>query len=109
MRLVTLNPGAKDWLVGEFLIRDESLVFSSLQALAGPIGVRATGSVGFDGRLDLRANAGPLEGLQSSAGKLGSLTAAITDRLVRYLVRGTIDEPRVTVAPLGIDFGGGGR
>ena len=109
MRLVTLSPGEKDWLVGEFLIRDESLVFSSLQALAGPIGIRATGSVGFDGRLDLRANAGPLEGLQSSAGKLGSLTAAITDRLVRYLIRGTIDEPRISVAPLGIDLGGGRR
>ena len=109
MRLVTLSPGEKDWLVGEFLIRDESLVFSSLQALAGPIGIRATGSVDFDGRLNLRANAGPLEGLQSSAGKLGSLTAAVTDRLVRYLIRGTIDQPRISVAPLGIDLGGGRR
>jgi len=107
MRLVTLSPGTRDWVIGKFLIRDESLVFSSLEALSGPIGVRATGRLGFDGALDLRANAGPLEGLQSSAGRLGSLTAAITDRLVRYLIRGTIDDPQVTVAPLGIDFGGG--
>lgn len=104
MRLVTLSPGEKDWVVGDFTIRDQSLDFSRLQALAGPIGVRATGTLGLDGRLNLRANAGPLEGLQSSAGMVGSLTGIFTDRLVRYFIRGNIRKPRITVAPLGIDL-----
>ncbi|MCW5776861.1 MAG: hypothetical protein KIS87_10515 [Phycisphaeraceae bacterium] len=63
---------------------------------------RGTGTVGYDGSLDLVVNAGPLERVQSLLGRVGEAIGSVTDRLMKYLVRGTVEEPRVTVAPLGI-------
>lgn len=63
---------------------------------------RGTGTVAYDGALDLAVNAGPLERVQSLLGRVGEAIGSVTDRLMKYLVRGTIDEPTVTVAPLGI-------
>lgn len=106
MRIVTLSPKQTDEFETTFIIRDERIDISAFSMLAGPIGARGRGTVGFDGTLDLRMNAGPLEGLQASAGKVGELLGSLTDRLAKYLVRGTISDPKVTVAPLGIDIFG---
>ncbi|MCC7389968.1 MAG: hypothetical protein IT431_14500 [Phycisphaerales bacterium] len=66
------------------------------------LAARGTGTVGFDGSLDLAVNGGPLEKVQSLLGGLGDAIGAVTDRLVKYRVRGTVAEPRVTVDPLGV-------
>ncbi len=66
------------------------------------LAARGTGTVGYDGTLDLAVNAGPLERVQSLLGRVGEAIGSVTDRLMKYLVRGTVEEPRVTVAPLGI-------
>lgn len=58
---------------------------------------RATGTIGYDGTLDLRANAGPLEKAQSVFGKVGELFGKLTDRLMGYRIRGTIEKPEVSV------------
>ena len=104
MRIVTLSPTEKDWLNADFSIRDERIQIGSFSALSGPIGARGNGWIGFDGRLDLEMNAGPLEGLQATAGTIGTLTGLITDRLATYVVTGSVQEPRVVLAPLGIRF-----
>ena len=104
MRVVTLSPTEKDWLVSEFTIRDERIQISSIQALAGPIGVRGKGWVGFDGQMDLEVNGGPLEGLQATTGVIGQLTGFITDRFAKYVVSGPIQDPRVRIAPFRIRF-----
>ncbi len=107
MRILTLNPTQKDQLDATFILRDERIDLTRFAMLAGPIGARGTGTVGLVSRqLDLRMNAGPLEGLQTNLGTLGDLTALVTDRLAKYLVRGTISDPKVTVAPLGLDIFG---
>lgn len=64
---------------------------------------RGVGLVGFDRSLDLRVNAGPLEKLQGMLGQAGKLIGKLTDQLVTYRVTGTISEPSVSVAPLGIE------
>ena len=107
MRIMTLSPSQKDELQTTFIIRDELIDLTSFSALAGPIGARGKGTIGLvDQSLDLRMNAGPLEGLQATAGLLGEAFGALTDRLAKYLVRGTIGDPKVSVAPLGFDIFG---
>lgn len=107
MRILTLSPSQSDEFKATFLIRDERIDMSSFTLLAGPIGARGRGTIGLVTRaLDIRMNAGPLEGLQATLGTVGDLTSLVTDRLAKYVVRGTISEPNVTVAPLGLDIFG---
>ncbi|MDE0889588.1 MAG: hypothetical protein OSA40_09025 [Phycisphaerales bacterium] len=104
MRLVVLNPTRKDRADLQFTVDDEKFDFSKMNILAGSVGVRAKGTVGFDGSLHLDANAGPLEAIQDSAGDVGSILGLITDRLVKYIIRGKIGDTTVRVAPFGINF-----
>lgn len=102
MRVVTLSSQQKDWLTTTFLIRNQKIEIQTINALAGAIGLRGKGSVGLDGTLDLRLNGGPLEGLQATTGTVGELTGWITDRLAKYVVTGSVEDPQISVAPLGI-------
>ena len=104
MRIVTLSPTQKDWLTSQFQIREERIRITRIEGLAGPIGFRGRGSIGFDGQVDLEVNSGPLEGLQATSGAIGRLTSLITDRFITYVVTGPIRNPRIRVAPLGIRF-----
>ena len=104
MRLVALDPTGKDRADLKFTIDDEKFAFSKMNMLAGAIGVRAKGTIGFDGALHLDANAGPLEAIQDSAGDVGSILGLITDRLMKYIIRGKMGDVTVRVAPLGINF-----
>lgn len=105
MRIMTLSPTQKDRLEATFILRDEQVDVTSFSALAGPIGARGTGTIGIaDRALDLRMNAGPLEGLQATTGRLGDIFGMLTDRLATYIVQGTLGDPQVRVAPLGVDI-----
>ncbi|MAB71235.1 MAG: hypothetical protein CMJ54_01875 [Planctomycetaceae bacterium] len=104
MRVVTLNPGQKDRANLEFTVDDERVDFQRFNMLAGAIGVRAKGWIGFDRSIHIDANAGPLEALQDSAGTVGSILGSLTDRLVKYVIRGRVGDPTVRIAPLGIHF-----
>ena len=104
MRIVVLNPTQKDRADLVFNIDDEKVDFSRMNMLAGAIGVRAKGTIGFDGSVHLDANAGPLEALQDSTGEVGSILGLLTDRLVKYIIRGKVGDTTVRVAPFGIHF-----
>ncbi|MBK7404606.1 MAG: hypothetical protein IPJ41_08215 [Phycisphaerales bacterium] len=43
-----------------------------------------------------------MEKLQSMLGGVGDLLGSVTDRLITYRIRGTVAEPQVSVAPLGV-------
>ncbi|MDG2022227.1 MAG: hypothetical protein P8J59_09790 [Phycisphaerales bacterium] len=104
MRIVVLNPSQKDRADLVFSVDDEKVHFSRMNLLAGAIGVRAKGFIGFNGNLHLDANAGPLEALQDSTGEVGSILGLLTDRLVKYIIRGKVGDSTVRVAPFGIQF-----
>lgn len=104
MRVVTLNPNQQDRANLEFRVKDERVDFQRFNMLAGAMGVRARGWIGFDRTISFDANAGPLEALQDSAGTIGSILGSLTDRLVKYIIRGRIGDVTVRVAPLGIRF-----
>ncbi|MBZ0172537.1 MAG: AsmA-like C-terminal region-containing protein, partial [Phycisphaerales bacterium] len=73
------------------------------EIVTNTLAARGTGLIGFDRTLDLRVNAGPLERIQSLLGPVGDLLGKVTDQLVKYTIKGTIDKPDVGVAPLGLD------
>jgi uncharacterized protein involved in outer membrane biogenesis len=64
-----------------------------------------SGTVGYDGTLDLAFRGGPLKRAGRTLGALGDLLSAITDRAVSYRVGGTVSDYTFTVHPLGV--GGG--
>lgn len=66
------------------------------------LAARGSGTIGFDGTLDLSVNGGPLESIQNKLGPIGGILGKITDQFVTYRVRGTTEKPKVSVQPLGI-------
>ncbi len=85
-----------------FTLDSEGMEITKSELTTGVLGARATGRIGFDHSLDLAVNAGPLEKLQSMLGAVGDVIGSVTDRLVKYRIRGTIEQPEVSVDPLGL-------
>lgn len=86
----------------EFVLGPAGVEITSSEVTTEFLVARGTGTIGFDGSLDLTINGGPMEKLQSMLGGLGDVIGSVTDRLVKYRIRGTVDAPEVSVAPLGI-------
>ena len=78
------------------------LKLRDIDLVSGAIGARGEGEIRFDGRINYRLNAGPLERVQGLLGPVGDILGAVTDQFVKYHVTGTLDEPVVSVRPLGI-------
>ncbi len=101
---VGINTGAANQRgSAEFTLGPAGATITRSEVVTNTLAARATGTIGFDHSLDLRVNAGPLEKLQNMLGKVGNLLGSITDRLVKYTIKGTIENPEVGVAPLGLD------
>lgn len=66
------------------------------------MGVRGQGEVYFDGKINFRFNAGPLEKLQINLNEVGDVLGFITDRLVTYQVTGTWNDPHFSARLLGL-------
>ena len=69
----------------------------SFEGRSGAMGMRGTGTVGFDETLNLRMNAGVLEKLQDSLGGLGKAWAKMSDAVAGYRVSGTLRKPEVSL------------
>lgn len=65
-------------------------------------GVRGEGRINYDQTLDLSVNAGPIEKLQEGLGGIGDILGGITDALVKYVIKGTTNDPTIEIKPLGI-------
>jgi hypothetical protein len=87
----------------EFELQAALLRFTRFEFISQSVAARGNGDVHFDGRLDLNINAGPLERIQGALGRVGDVFGKITDRLVTYRVTGTIDEPKYSMQPLGVN------
>jgi hypothetical protein len=85
-----------------FTLSPQGVQITQSEVVTGVLAARATGTIGYTGALDLLVNAGPLERIQNALGTVGDLFGKITDRLVKYRLQGTVSQPTVTVAPLGI-------
>jgi len=92
-------------LHGTFTLRGEAMDFSKVTLKTPTISVRGEGVMHLDGRLDFVVNGGPLEKVQDLLGDVGRIFGAVTDQLVKYRIRGTVSEPDISVAPLGVGAG----
>jgi hypothetical protein len=86
-----------------FTLGPTGITVTESEVVTNSIAARGTGLVGFDRSLDMIVNAGPIEMLQRKLGPLGSILGKLTDRLVKYAVTGTVDDPKVRMIPLGFD------
>ena len=66
------------------------------------LGVRGSGEISYDGSVNFRFNAGPLEKMQMQLGVIGDVFGFLTDRLVTYQVTGTWEDPVFNGRPLGL-------
>ena len=66
------------------------------------LGVRGSGEINYDGTVNFRFNAGPLEKMQMQLGVIGDVFGFLTDRLVTYQVTGTWEDPVFNGRPLGL-------
>ncbi|HVT81821.1 MAG TPA: AsmA-like C-terminal region-containing protein [Phycisphaerae bacterium] len=91
------NRNLSDTADGSLSFAGDSIRIDRLDALSGAMALRGTGTIGFDGRLDLRLNAGPLEALQKSLGAVGQIWASVSDAVAGYHVGGTLNNPTVSL------------
>lgn len=82
----------------DFELAGDHLQFKNITVKGASFSLRGEGRMYFDQRLDLRFNGGPLEKVQDKFGDIGRLLAKVTDALLRYTVRGTVEKPEVGVA-----------
>ncbi len=76
------------------VFRPDRLELDDVSLEGEDLGVRGNGEIYYDGSLNLRFNAGPLEKFQMETGVIGDILGMITDRLVTYQVTGTWEDPR---------------
>jgi hypothetical protein len=74
--------------------------FAVVRGASNPVG-----TITYEGIMDLRVNAGPLEKMQQMLGVIGKVIGAVTDQIASYRVHGDIGKPKITPQLLGI----GGR
>ncbi len=89
----------------DFTVSEGGVSLRNLDFIADNMGVRGKGRVNFDSTIDFVVNAGPLEKLENNLGGIGAILGLITDQVVKYRIRGTWDDPKLTVHPLGIGAG----
>lgn len=92
----------RDSFQSPFTLTPEGIRLDGFDFRTPALAARGTGTIGFDGTLNISANGGPLEAVQNRLGPLGGIIGRVTDQLVTYRIRGTTAEPRVSVQPLGI-------
>jgi hypothetical protein len=89
----------------DFELTPDRVRWSDVKVSSPVIGIAGGGDLFYDGRLDCQFNVGPLQAREGVLGAIGNAVGVVTDRLVKYDVTGTVDEPEVAVRPLGV----GGR
>lgn len=85
-----------------FTITGEGLEFEKLMFTNPISAVSATGTVGYDGKLNLTATAGPVQRIQGMLGDVGKIIGSVTGRLIQYRIRGDVGSPSISVHPLGL-------
>lgn len=94
--------GATDRADGAFELYGDRVRFTDFNIVGRWVAIKGKGNVFFDNRLDLRVNAGPIEKLNQVLGPVGDVLGAVTRLAIVYQVTGTLDDPQVTLRPLGI-------
>jgi hypothetical protein len=90
----------RDRLSADFELMPDRVRWSDAKVSSDVLGIAGGGVLFYDGRLDLMLSVGPLQGREGVLGVVGETVGIVTDRLVRYQVTGTLEDPKVGVRPL---------
>ncbi|HMQ16002.1 MAG TPA: AsmA-like C-terminal region-containing protein, partial [Phycisphaerae bacterium] len=85
----------KDRADVEFRLSAQGVEVTRSELVSTFIAARGEGLVRYDGTLDMRVNAGPMEKLKSVLGGLGAQLGRLTDGLMAYRVTGPLNAPKV--------------
>jgi hypothetical protein len=85
-----------------YTLTPDHVHFGDIEMVVNQLGIRGEGELYYDGTLDLRIAAGPLERFTGKIGGVGDVLGSITDRLNTYHITGPVTSPEVKVRPLGI-------
>ena len=105
MNVVLLRSADNDQLEIDLELRPDGVVMPRISVVAGLMAVRGRGIVRFNDTIDLVLNGGPMERLQESIGAIGRALGSLTDRIVRYQVTGSTENPIIRVRPFGLFTG----
>ena len=86
-----------------FALSGDRVRFSDVKVSGDLIGFTGEGDLHYDGRLDFVFHGGPLKGKDGVLGAVGDTLGLLTDRLATYDLKGTVQEPKLSVRPLGIE------
>ncbi|GAB4550909.1 MAG: hypothetical protein Tsb0013_12850 [Phycisphaerales bacterium] len=94
----------KDTADLEFTMDGKGLRFpdKGIQVSTQLASLRGDGRINYDQSLRLSLNGGPVEKLQDQLGGIGDILGAVTDGIVKYVVKGRFGDIEVGVKPLGI-------
>ena len=84
----------------KFTIGPQAIELSEFEVASMVLAARGSGTVTYEGMLDLLVNAGPLQKLAGALGKVGDALNKVADSVVVYQVTGPIAEPQIEVKPL---------
>lgn len=99
-----INPsgGADDKLNADLKLTGTQVQITNMKLISQAVAARGEGEINYDGTINFRFNAGPMEKVQESLGAIGELLGKITDKLVTYQVTGTFADPKFNTRALGI-------
>jgi hypothetical protein len=82
-----------------FELKGDRIYFSKAVILGGLVGIRGTGDLYYDGRLNFLVNTGAVERL---TGPLSAIVQGFAGSFVKYQVTGTMDDVEIGVLPFGL-------
>ena len=109
LKVLGKHEGGSDRGEVDFTLASDRATIGKLAIQSKLVAGHGTGDIHYDGRLDLRINAGVVEKVEDLLGELGDILGALTDRLLPYQISGTWSKPIVTPEPLGLPIGGAGH
>jgi len=86
----------------KYTITPQSIEIIESEIQTDTILVRGEGRINYNGTLQINARGGPVERFAEIFGKVGDVIGSITEKGATYKIRGTLADPEVSVAPLGI-------
>jgi hypothetical protein len=84
----------------DFELTTDRVRWSNIKLSGGLLGIAGHGDLLYDGHIEYLLAVGPMHGRQGVLGFFGDLISAVSSRIIAYRVTGTVDDPKVEVAPL---------
>ena len=88
-----------------FELHPDHVLITASELITPTLFASATGKLHYDGRLDMRVQAGPLQKLENALGNVGDWLKKAHGKLLAYDVKGTVNDPKVTPVTMGIRLG----